>query len=29
MENLYNVELSYTTGAGTFNMDADIKRFRS
>ena len=24
-----NVELSYTTGAGTFNMDADIKRFRS
>lgn len=27
--NSHNVELSYTTGAGTFNMDADIKRFRS
>lgn len=27
--NSHNVELSYTTGSGTFNMDADIKRFRS
>lgn len=24
-----NIELSYTTGAGTFNMNSDIKRFKS